>query len=192
MKNIIIIAFITIVCSSCELERDNPFDIKSSNYSPTTIKDKETVSPSFKSDVSYSRYIIASKENTSFGDFPPQTINAGETIYLQIYLNNAGSVVYKEVEGEVTTTSSIASILPLTGSNRLIFHNDVSFLNFNSGEGYGDIVNGNSFSAAPNYNSYSVKLKIENNAVNGDVILLNLTAKNNQEVIQSTISLKVN
>lgn len=186
MKNMTLFILFALFSFSCELVRDNPLDIHGNNYQGNSNNGGNNgTSQGFNSSIEFSRYTIASKSNTSFAITPEQTIKAGETIYLQVYIKNYSSSTFSNVQGVFTTSSNLITIEPLRLGEYISFHNDVGTLNLSSGEGYGDITDGSSFSTAPNSNSYALKFTVANTANAGNVIPLNLqlTSGNNTKTL---------
>src|ERR1035437_3271816 len=97
---IILLTFFLSSCDKINLKRDNPSDGKN-------VVNKDSTNTTKKAGIVFSRYVIAS-DNNSDG-----IVNKGETIGLNVYLKNTGSSTANKVKASITcTSSSVSSLSP--------------------------------------------------------------------------------
>ncbi len=109
MKNTISIVFLlsilSISCSKNDLERDNPLDTKNPNY----IKKQ--------GNLKFSKIEVVQDDNNN------GKINAGEFIYLKVWIKNIGDASVRGVRGSIACLNGNMAIT--SNSYSINFNNDV-------------------------------------------------------------------
>ena len=127
---IILLTFFLSSCDKINLKRDNPSDGKN-------VVNKDSTNTTKKAGIVFSRYVIAS-DNNSDG-----IVNKGETIGLIVYLKNTGSSTANKVKASITCTSSfVSSLSPTTAVN---YQDDYysNYISSGSESTYGNYTSGN-------------------------------------------------
>jgi PII-like signaling protein len=116
MKKIIYLTIISLICVSCDLERDNPLDQGSTPHAGVKIE--------------FASYSIYSDNN---GD---RLINKGEKIQLNVSLKNTGSSTAKGVKASFSTTSTDISGFSMYQNAGEMTYGDISAGSTKGSTGY--------------------------------------------------------
>lgn len=156
---------VTIFCFSCslvpDLERDNPADKESPNFVPK----KEL---KFKSYQVVSKYTSGATNSTT-----ENTVKAGDRIFLRINVVNIGQVTISKLRAEITSTSNLIQIKPITNYYvKLAQNTTLDYLEVDK-SGWSVITDGTFYKSAPD-GDYGVEFTVSTSASTGDKINFHL------------------
>ncbi len=161
--------------SSCDLDRDNPYDIHNPNYKqPGSPKDTSNNTIATNQILTFNSYTVASKSNSSpynFGADVDPNIYPGDIIYLETSVLNNGQNDVTGIKGIITSSNKLVSITKLDSGWYLTVLGNPDGLIKSGQIGYGTITNGKgTYQFAPNSFGYSVQFSVSLSAIPGDSI----------------------
>lgn len=165
IKKHYLIPAIVLFCFGCslvpDLKRDNPADKESPNFVPK----KEL---KFQSYQVVSKYVSGATNPTT-----ENTVKAGDRIFLRINVTNIGQATITKLRTEITSTSNLIQIKPITNYYIKFAQNTtLDYIEVDK-SGWSVITDGTSYKFAPN-GDYGIEFTVSNLAAIGDKINFHL------------------